>query len=308
MTEQGIAVERHLGVENAQMAVLHDDQRIDLQQRHVLFDERLVERREQGLGIVRGGTRELESLRDCSDVGIRDAGFRLDGDRVDLLRRVVGDRLDVHAAFGRNDEGHLTDRPVDQERAVELAVDVCAVFDVQTVDLLAGIAGLRRYQRVAEHVAGVGHHFLDGLGKAHAALGIGTEFLELALAATAGMNLALDHIERTRQRLRSRLGLLDLEDGHTFGNRSAEALEQSLGLIFVNIHQRFLGCSWRDYFSAGAMLMQASQRPATAPTDFWKASSSLLLNSTSMMRSTPPAPMTVGTPTYMSFTPYWPER
>ncbi len=27
-----------------------------------------------------------------------------------------------------------------------------------------------------------------------------------------------------------------------------------------------------------------------------------------MTRSTPPAPITVGTPTYMSLTPYWPER
>jgi hypothetical protein len=60
----------------------------------------------------------------------------------DLLGRVVGDGLDVHAAFGRDDEGDAADRTVDQERAIELAVDVGAVFDIEAVDLLAGVAGL----------------------------------------------------------------------------------------------------------------------------------------------------------------------
>jgi hypothetical protein len=32
-------------------------------------------------------------------------GRRIDGEGDDLLGRVVGDLLDVHAAFGRDDEG-----------------------------------------------------------------------------------------------------------------------------------------------------------------------------------------------------------
>jgi hypothetical protein len=42
-------------------------------------------------------------------------------------------------------------------------------------------------------------HFIDREGQPHAALGVGAQFLELALAASAGMDLALDHIERARQ-------------------------------------------------------------------------------------------------------------
>ena len=49
MAEQRVVVEGHLGVEHPQVAVLHDDQRIDLEQAHVLLDEGLVERREQRL-------------------------------------------------------------------------------------------------------------------------------------------------------------------------------------------------------------------------------------------------------------------
>src|SRR6185312_15880750 len=63
MPEQGVVVEAHLGVEQAQVPVLHDDQRVDLEQAHVGLAERLVERREHRPGIIPGGTVELE----CGD-------------------------------------------------------------------------------------------------------------------------------------------------------------------------------------------------------------------------------------------------
>jgi hypothetical protein len=47
MAEQRVAVEGHLGVENAQVTVLHHDQRVDFQKAHVLLDEGLVQDREQ---------------------------------------------------------------------------------------------------------------------------------------------------------------------------------------------------------------------------------------------------------------------
>ncbi len=117
-------------------------------------------------------------------------------------------RLDVHAAFGRDDERHPAGAAIDQQRAVELAGDVGAVFDIEPVDLLAVRPGLLGHQRVPEHFAGIGDHILDRPREPHAALGVGSEFLELALAAPAGMDLALHHIERTRQLLCRRLGLV----------------------------------------------------------------------------------------------------
>ena len=77
------------------------------------------------------------------------------------------------------------------DREIELAGDVGAVLDIETVDLLAVRAGLHGDQRLAQHLAGVGLDLVDRLGKPHAALGVRPEFLELALAATAGMDLAL---------------------------------------------------------------------------------------------------------------------
>src|ERR1700736_7061127 len=59
---------------------------------------------------------------------------------------------------------------------------------------------------------------------------------------------------------------------------------------------------------SGAIFLQASISPCTAPTDLSKASRSLPASSISTMRSTPFDPITTGTPTYMSFTPYSPLR
>ena len=173
VAEQRVVVERHLCVEHAQMAVLHDDQRIDLEQAHVLLDEGLVEDREQRIAVLGRVAVELQRAVERLQIGCRDALFRVDGDGDDLFRRVMRDRLDVHAALGRDDEGDAADRAIDQDRQIELALDVGAVLDVEPVDLLAGRAGLLGDQRVAEHLLGVGDHFGHRLRQPHAALGVG---------------------------------------------------------------------------------------------------------------------------------------
>ena len=63
MAEQRVVVERHLGVEHAQTAVLQDDQRVHFEQAHVLLDEGLVEDREQRLGVLGRVAVELQRRR-----------------------------------------------------------------------------------------------------------------------------------------------------------------------------------------------------------------------------------------------------
>ena len=86
------------------------------------------------LGEVAG---EAERGGDGAAVMRHQAGGGIDGDGLDLLRRVVGDRLDIHAAFGRGDDGDAAGRAVDQQRQVEFLFDVDAVGDVEALDLLA---------------------------------------------------------------------------------------------------------------------------------------------------------------------------
>jgi hypothetical protein len=48
----------------------------------------------------------------------------IDREGHDLLGRVVRDLLDVHAAFGRGDEGDAAGLAVDQHREIEFLGDV----------------------------------------------------------------------------------------------------------------------------------------------------------------------------------------
>jgi hypothetical protein len=166
-----------------------------------------------------------------------DAGRGIDREGHDLLRAVVRDVLDVDAALGRHHEGDARGLAVDQDREVEFLVDVGAVLDVEAVDLLAVIAGLHRDQRRSQHLLGVFVDLGDRFGDPHPAFVTGRGFLELALAAAAGMDLALHHPDRAGQRFRGRVGILRPQHGDALRDRYAELVQQCLGLVFVNIHK-----------------------------------------------------------------------
>jgi hypothetical protein len=92
------------------------------------------------------------------------------------------------------------DGAVDQDREIEFAVDVGAVLDVEAVDLLAGgpvclVTSVLPSISLALAITSIRRE-----GEADAALGVRAEFLELALAAAAGVDLAFHDIERARQR------------------------------------------------------------------------------------------------------------
>jgi hypothetical protein len=146
------------------------------------------------------------------------------------------DFLDVHAALGRDDECDTAGGAIDEQREVEFLGNVGAVGDVEAVDLLAGITRLDRHQRVAEHVGGVRADLVEREGEADAALRIRAEFLELALAAAAGMDLRLDDEQRPGELLRGLDRFLDGEGGMAGSDRRAELGQQFLGLIFVDVH------------------------------------------------------------------------
>jgi hypothetical protein len=57
---------------------------------------------------------EAQCCRDRAAVVRHQAGGRVNGDGLNLFRRVMGDRLDVHAALGRGDDGDAASRAVDQ--------------------------------------------------------------------------------------------------------------------------------------------------------------------------------------------------
>ena len=207
MAKQRVVVEADLGVEAEQLPVLGDDQRIDLEQAHVRFGERLVEPGEHAAHLLLQIGVEAERL---AKRGAHDAGRcwrRIDRDGDDLVRRVVRDLLDVHAAFGRHHDGDARGGAVDQHREIELLLDGGAFLDVEPVDQLALGAGLMRDQRRAEDAGRFLLHVVDRLHDLDAA----------GLAAAAGVDLRLHHPHRAAERLRGLHRLIDREGRDALG-------------------------------------------------------------------------------------------
>ena len=134
MAIKRVVVEIDLGVEADDLAVLGDDQRIDFQQAHVLGDEGVIEALDHLAHLLGGIAFELQGGGDLiADIG-RIAGGRLDLERLDLVRRLVRDFLDVHAAFGGDDEGDAAGGAVHQGGQIKLALDRRAVLDIEPLD------------------------------------------------------------------------------------------------------------------------------------------------------------------------------
>ena len=201
MPVERVVVEGYLGVEDAQLAVRHDDQRIDFQHRHVFREESGIELGDEAFRLLGEVAGKPERAGGGAAVMGHDPGRRIDSEAMDLFRRVVGDILDIDAALGREDERHPALLPVDERRQVELLVDRRAVLDVEPVDLLAVGAGLHRHQRRAQHLLGESLDFIDRLGEPNAAFVARRGFLEAALAAPAGVDLALHHPKRPAELL-----------------------------------------------------------------------------------------------------------
>ena len=148
----------------------------------------------------------------------------------DLLGCLRRHFLDIHAAFGRGDEGHAARGPVHEKRQIEFARDGRILDHIDAAYHAALGAGLWRHQRLAEHPVGLGVHLLDGLH----------EFDATTLAAAARVDLGL-HNEDVAVEL---LGEFDCLVG-AFGDnavchRGAVGLEEILGLVLVNIHAKTL--------------------------------------------------------------------
>ncbi len=231
-----IVVERHLGVEHPQIALLGDDQRIDFQHRHVLGDEGCVELRRQPFRLFGKIAGKTQRLADNAAVMGHDAGGGINREGHDLLRRRVRDVLDIDAALGGDHERYFGGFAVDQDRQIKLLVDVGAFLDIEPIDLLAVRAGLHRDQRRAQHLLGEFIDLGNRFGDAHAALVAGGRFLELALATAAGVDLALHHPDRTAERFRGNVRIGGAQHRRAAGDRHPEFMQQRLGLIFMNVH------------------------------------------------------------------------
>ena len=226
MAEQCVGIEVELGVQRDDAAVLRQDQRIDLGKRGIRVPERLVQPLQHGARLRNARGRDADLGGDIVGVMVRHAECRIDVHLVDLLRRMGGDLLDVHAAFARRHQGHALGGAIDHHADVKLLGDVGALLDQQAAHLLATRPRLVRDQLHAENFRSALLHLVDRAGELHAA----------ALAAATRVDLRLHHPDRAPERLGRLDRLVDGERRYSARNRNAEAPEHVLALVFVDLH------------------------------------------------------------------------
>ena len=214
MAEQRVVVERDLRVERAQLALGRDDQRVDLDEHRVLGHERLVELGEHRSGRADEVLRDAGVEREAPAVEVLEAEQRVDVQRRDRLRVLLGDRLDVHAALRREHHERRLRGAVEDDRRVVLGLDLRGLLDPDLVDGQAADV-----------------HAEDG-GRVLARLGLVVRDLDAAeLAAPADLHLRLDDA-----RVADRVGRVErLVDGRRrapLGHRDSVAGEELLALVF----------------------------------------------------------------------------
>ncbi len=116
MAEQGVGIERDLGIEHDQLVVTRDNQRVDFQHVHVLGIERRVQLAEE-LGALLGEVAlQAQGLGERTRMCRPDTRCRVDGEGVDLFRSRMRDFFNIHAAFGRCDDRNLGADAIDEQR------------------------------------------------------------------------------------------------------------------------------------------------------------------------------------------------
>ena len=148
--------------------------------------------------------------------------------RVEIFSGVVGGHgFDIDAAFGGGDERDAAGAAIDQEREVKLARDGRVFHHIDVPHEPALRPGLWRDKRLPQHAVGLGVDFLNRLDELDAA----------PFASAAGVDLRL-HDEDFAAEIASKRGRLLRTCRHSsIGHGRPVFPEQSLGLVFVNVHR-----------------------------------------------------------------------
>src|SRR5579864_4269966 len=143
---------------------------------------------------------------------------------MNLLWSLVRYFLDIHSALGRCNEGDSRCAAIHQSRKVELSLDRRPVFDIEPVDHASMRTGLMGNERHAKHALGFFPHIVEGPHDLNAA----------ALATTAGVNLSFHNPDGSAQFLGDLHRFACRERGLATWDRSTEAAENLLGLVFMD--------------------------------------------------------------------------
>ena len=146
----------------------------------------------------------------------------------DFLGSFLGHLFDVHAAGGARHDDRPAGRAIENDAEIQLALHLKAFFNQHPANHAPSGSGLMRDERHPEHVA------RDAFGLVCRA----RQLDAAAFAATAGMNLRLDHHRTsvTAEALRDLARRRRLERDFTARHRDTVAREDRFPLVLVDLH------------------------------------------------------------------------
>ena len=226
MAEERTVVEVELGVECHDIVILGDDERIDLREAAVLADKGPVEVHHELRDLANGIVREVHPVGHAARLERQQTDGRVDVLLENLVRHLSGDLLNLHAALLRAHHDDTRRLAVNDKREIVFLLDGRSGLDEQAVDALTGRARLMRDEDLAEELL---RRFLDGFKR--------VDDLDASrLAAAARMDLRLDDDDIRAELSRILHGLLNRERRLARRDIDAVRAQDSLALIFVNIH------------------------------------------------------------------------
>ena len=226
MPEQGVVVKTHLCVHREHMALFAHDQRIDLHHDGVKIAHGAVTAEDDRGGLIDLGLVHAQGKGDLARLKGLHADRRFHGDLDDRLRLFPRQLLDLHAALGRGHHHDALCGAIQHKGQIELALDIAAGLDVQTLADLAALSGLMGDQLFAEQFISGGIDLVLAPAQLDAA----------GLAARAGVDLGLDHPDLAADLRCPVSGLLRAVGQPALADRYPVSGQDLFGLIFMDIH------------------------------------------------------------------------
>lgn len=204
LTEIGIVIETELCIHAHDLVVRGLGKGVDLDLGGVLLKEDLVKLLDGVLGILDALVAKAELGSDASGDFVSDANVDVNVGRVNSVRVLLGDTLNVDTALGRGNDNGTLRGAVHEDGKVELAAGKLALANVDGAAETALGASLLGDELVADHLLGEHPGLGGGVDNADTAL---EAVVEGTLATAAGENLSLDHHVLTTNILCDGLGL-----------------------------------------------------------------------------------------------------
>ncbi len=124
LAEQRVVFDVDLGVERQKIALAGHDQRIDLHQTRIAVQIQPIQRMCDLAELTELRSAQPQAESQLPALKVLQPRGRMNVDPNDLLRRVLGDLFDIHAARGRSNERNAARLPIQYQAKVNLARDL----------------------------------------------------------------------------------------------------------------------------------------------------------------------------------------